>query len=171
MAGSVASGTLCIILRNHVSQPASFNIRGERGVNVVDRSQISILSLRYKRKFPQKSVGPWPQSTEMILLYNRKPMKSKNVAEKTWFCCPLALVVQRTKIIRTTDINNVCVRVTCAEAHARIQELRICCHTKQTTYISVLNFKFYQSVILARKSVCSLIMTHNVSKHVGVTNE
>jgi hypothetical protein len=55
--------------------------------------------------------------------------------------------------------------------HARIQELRICCHTKQTTYISVLNFKFYQSVILARKSVCSLLMTHNVSKHVGVTNE
>jgi hypothetical protein len=26
-------------------------------------------------------------------------------------------------------------------------------------------------VILARKNVCSLMMTHNVSKHVGVTNE
>ena len=41
-----------------MAQPVSFNIRGERGVNVVDRSQIRILSLQYTRKFYQKSVGP-----------------------------------------------------------------------------------------------------------------
>jgi hypothetical protein len=32
-------------------------------------------------------------------------------------------------------------------------------------------FKFYSSVILVRKNECSLMMTRNVSKHGGVTNE
>jgi hypothetical protein len=58
-----------------------------------------------QEEIPPKSVGPWPWRTEMIHLHIRKPMKSKNVAEKTWLCCPLSLVVQWTKIIRTTDIN------------------------------------------------------------------
>ena len=34
-------------------------------------------------EIPQKSVGPWPQRSQMIHLHIRKPMKCKNVAEKT----------------------------------------------------------------------------------------
>ena len=95
-----------IILLNHVARPGSFNIRGERGVNVVERSHISILSLKYERKFPKKALVHGRIGQKWFIFRSGSLWKAKMWAEKTWLCCPLTLVVQWTKIIRTTDINN-----------------------------------------------------------------
>jgi hypothetical protein len=57
--------------------------KGRNRGKLVDRSEFSIFKPSVQEEIPPKSVGPWLQRSQMIRLHNRKPMKSKNVAETT----------------------------------------------------------------------------------------